>query len=344
MALPPAGDPVATPAQAPDAEAGGQAAARGFLRQALIFTLIGLGLYLCLYGASEMLVYKHALRNRFFAVHTAPLRSYDDVILGASHAAVFDYEDMTSQLEGLTGRKILNLSEVGAGPAINRLMLDYFLAGHDTAHVLYVADSFAFYSADWNEKRLEDARLFYRAPFSFRLVWELATHGAPLPVILSYATGFTKINNPGRCAPDITDEEATRFTKTYKPVAQIDKQRLAYMYPGDIDQAAFADYLGQFEEMIAMLEARSIAVTVIKPPIPQRIYDALPGEAEFDAALRAVLDRHNVPFHDFSLVNNDDALFYNTDHLNRDGVLSFFNGYLADLLRVAKGRPAGTTS
>ena len=93
MELRNSGETLATPS--PDGQAE-RAAVGSFLRQALTFVLIGLGLYLCLYVASELLVYKYALRNRFFAVHTAPLRSYDDVILGASHAAVFDYEATNS--------------------------------------------------------------------------------------------------------------------------------------------------------------------------------------------------------------------------------------------------------
>jgi hypothetical protein len=39
-----------------------------------------------------------------------------------------------------------------------------------------------------------------------------------------------------------------------------------------------------------------------------------------------------VPFHDFTHVGNDDKLFYDTDHLNRDGVLNFFENSLKPLL------------
>jgi hypothetical protein len=52
----------------------------------------------------------------------------------------------------------------------------------------------------------------------------------------------------------------------------------------------------------------------------------------FEAALQGVLERHGVQLHDFSHVGNDDSLFQDTDHLNRAGVLEFFNAALAPLL------------
>ena len=134
-------------------------------------------------------------------IRTAPQADYDRVILGASHAAVFDFDDMNGRLEQMTGARILNLSVVGGGVVVNRLLLDYFLVRHRTEAIVYVVDSFAFYSSEWNEERLEDARLFQRAPFDPALARLLAGSGAPPMVALDYVSGFSKINNPDRFAP-----------------------------------------------------------------------------------------------------------------------------------------------
>ncbi len=99
---------------------------RRYWRNAVLFLGVAALIYLAVYAAADQLVYRYAKRNRFFNVKTAPLDQYDVVILGASHAAVFDYQDMTAQLEQRTGLKIMNLSEVGSGVMINRLLLDYF--------------------------------------------------------------------------------------------------------------------------------------------------------------------------------------------------------------------------
>ena len=308
-----------------------------FLRSAVLFVLVGAVLYLAVYGAAEALNYNYAKRNRFFNIKTAPLQAYDYVFLGASHAAAMDYEDMTAQLEQMTGANILNLSNVGTGVVVNRLVMDYFLKSHQTENVVYFIDSFAFNSPQWNEERLQDTALFNRAPFDLALAQSLLLDPAGRSVALDYIVGFSKINNPDRFKTDITDDEATRFSKVYRPIKQIDQQRLEYLYPNAVDKAARDHYLAEFEEFIQTLKANKIQVIVVKPPVPERWYQVLPQEAEFDAALRAILDRNGVVLYDYSLVDNDEKFFYNTDHLNRDGVLNFFQNHLKDLIK-----PGGT--
>ncbi len=309
---------------------------RRFIKSSLLFALIGVLIYLALYAGSEQLVYNYAKRNRFFDVKTAPYTNYDYVILGASHAMALDYEDMTPRLEQMTNSKIINLAEVGSGITLNRLFLDYFMINHHTQTVVYVADSFAFYSSQWNEDRLNDTRLFIRAPFDPTLVQVLLQNPASRPVVPDYVLGFSKINNPDRFAPDINDDERTKFETTYRPVKQIDQQRLDYLYPKEIDAATFARYLGDFENLVQYLQARHIRLIVIKPPIPTRFYQMLPNEPQFDQRLKAVLTKYGVEFHDFSLVGNDEKFFFNTDHLNKTGVLNFFDNDFKQVLMQTK--------
>jgi hypothetical protein len=303
-----------------------------FARYAACFVAFGLLIYAGLYTASERLVYRYAQANRFYKVKTAPYEHYDYVILGASHSAAFDLEDMNAQLEEMTKSKILNLSTTGGGVTINRLLLEYFLVRHQTSAVVYVVDSFIFDSRQWNEDRLQDARLFYRAPLDVSLVRLLLQEHVDRSVVLNYASGFSKINNPDRFAPDIPDD-AARFEKTYRPVEQIDQQRIDYLYPHQNDeQATERRYLAEFEDLMQYMKARNIRVIVIKPPIPERVYRMLPNEAQFDTTLKEILDRQNVEFDDFSHVSNDERFFFNTDHLNRTGVLNFFQNYFAGKL------------
>ena len=303
-----------------------------FLRYAVLFLVVGLLIYAGLYAASERLVYRYAQANRFYKVKTAPYDHYDYVILGASHAAAFDLEDMNSRLEQMTGSKILNLSSTGGGVTINRLLLEYFLARHQTSAVIYVVDSFIFDSRQWNEDRLQDARLFYRAPFELSLVRLMWKEHVDSSVLFDYASGFSKINNPDRFAPDIPDDTA-RFEKTYRPVRQIDQQRIDYLYPREKDeQGTERRYLAEFEDLIQYMKARNIRVIVIKPPIPERVIKMLSNESQFDATLSQIVDRQSIDFHDFSHVGNDESFFFNTDHLNRTGVVNFFQNYFAGAL------------
>jgi hypothetical protein len=308
---------------------------RKFLRSAVVFAAIGVLLYGVLYAAAEWLVYQRAERNRFFLIRTAPAARYDRVILGASHAAVFDFDDMNRRLEQMTGARILNLSVVGGGVVVNRLLLDYFQVRHSTEAIVYVVDSFAFYSSEWNEKRLEDARLFQRAPFDPALARLLAGSGATPMVTLDYVTGFSKINNPDRFGPD-RPAEAARFDRRYRPVEQIDRQRIAYLYPAVFDETVQANlkrYLGQFEELIAAARSRGTRVVLVRPPLPPRTRAMIPEEPAFDAAIRELAARTGAELHDLSEAVDDPAMYFDSDHLNRSGVEHLYEHHLARIIR-----------
>lgn len=305
---------------------------RRFLASAAVFTAIGALLYGGLYAWSERMVWRHAQTNKFFLVKSAPPTQYDYVILGASHAAALGYQDMTARLEALTQKKIVNLALVGGGVRVSRLIFDYFLTRHHTHGLVYVIDSFAFYGRTWNEERLQDTRLFLRAPFDLSLASALLSDSATRSMGGDFLTGFSKINNKDRFTADVTPEESTRFNRAYRPVKQIDDQRLEYLYPRDIDQAVFARYMTEFEQFLGDAQARGIRVLVVKPPLPERIVKRIPGEQAFDAQLNELLTRLNIPLHDFTHTGNDEKLFYDTDHLNKDGVLNFFQTALVPLL------------
>jgi hypothetical protein len=277
-------------------------------------------------------VQQYGRTNKFFVVRSAPPARYDYIVLGASHAAALGYQDMTARLEAMTGKRIMNLALVGGGVRVSRLIYDYFLTRHQTAGLVYVVDSFAFYSTTWNEERLQDTRLFLRAPFDPALAGLLIGDPVTRSIGVDYLVGFSKINNKDRFADDVTPDESSRFTRTYRPVKQVDDQRLAYLYPGHIDAAVLDRYLGEFERLLRDAQGRGISVIVVKPPIPERVSSRLPAEDQFDARLKDIAGRLNVPLHDFTHIGNDDTLYYDTDHLNRAGVLVFFEQSLAPVL------------
>jgi hypothetical protein len=305
---------------------------RAWLMRGVLFVLVGLLLYGVLYAAAETVANRTSLRNRFFTIHSAALSEYDFVILGASHAMPFDFEDMNARLETMTGAHILNLSMTGSGIVPNRLLIDYFSVGHRTRSVVYVLDSFILYSAEWNERRLEDAQLYARAPLDLALGGLLLADRATRASGVSYLSGFPKINNLTRFTPDVSEDEATRFGRVYRPLAQFDRQRLAFLYPTERDEVSYARYFALFEGLVRDLRERGIRVLIVKPPIPDRWHRLLPGEEQFDARAAQLAAEYGAAFYDLSGVSNDESFFYNADHLNRSGVLDFFARGLAPVL------------
>ena len=205
--------------------------------------------------------------------------------------------------------------------------------------MVYIVDSFVFYSRDWNEDRLRDTRLFTRASFDRHLAGLLLRGPVSRSVALDYVTGFSKINSLERFTQESGEDEAKRFARTYRPVAQIDRQRIDYLYPKRIDQAVYRHYLAEFDDLARSVRSRGMQLTVVKPPIPERVSRMVPAEREFDATFQALLAHHGIQILDFSRVSNDPKFFYDTDHLNRTGVLEFYQNHFAEALGRGRGFP-----
>jgi hypothetical protein len=308
---------------------------KAFCKRGALFVLIGLLIYAGVYYFAELLVYKYGKRNGFYVAATASAPRYDYAILGASHALPLGFENMNERLEKATGASILNVATPGGGLVPNRVVLDYLLARREIGSVVYLLDSFVFYSSEWNEDRLKDVRLFRRAPLDRDLVRVLVAHNvkgdAPLGTTLDYVSGFSKINNADRFAPDVSEDELKRFGRTYRP-SSTDARRLAYLYPAMIDPETFDKYVSTFVDLIADLRSRGIGLIVVRPPIPRRFYDRIPNESEFERRIGHLLASEQIPYYDFALVDNDAKFFFDTDHLNRSGVSNFFDSHLARVL------------
>jgi hypothetical protein len=298
-----------------------------FAKSALAFAAIGLLLYAGLYFAAETLMLHTARSNPLFKIATARESSVDWVILGASHAMTLDFDDFNAHIKRETRLKVLNLAAPGAGPMYNRFVFEHFLGAHRARNLLYVVDSFAFYSRTWNEERFADAKLLRRTPFEpaiARRLWDYSRHdGVDGRAVLDYVSGFSKINNRERFQRDVWEGEA-QFERAYRPSSSAVKKRIDYLYPDKTSPAALARYLEEFSALIALARKEGINVVAIKMPLPPQFRSQLPDEAGFDEALASFLAARGVPLHDFSANSGDPALYFDTDHLSRAGLTEFF--------------------
>jgi hypothetical protein len=304
-------------------------------KSAVLFVAIGLAVYAGVYTAAELLVYRAGKSNPFYKIATAEPASFDWVILGASHAMPLDFADFNAFMERETGRRILNLASPGTGPLYNRFVLEHLLGRRRVDNLLYVVDSFAFYSAAWNEDRFADAKLLGRTPFDVAIAWRLLNYscreGVAARAVLDYVTGFSKINNRERFERDVWEGEK-QFDRVYRPSSTAVQKRVAYLYPEPPGPAALSRYLGEFEALVALARQRGMRVTVIKLPLPPAFLGKLPEEAQFDAALAKLLADQQVAFHDFAGAMGEPRHYFDTDHLNRPGLTEFFTRHLKAIL------------
>ncbi len=328
-----------------------------FCTRGALFIGIGLVLYAGFYAISEMLVYRYASANTFYRVHIAdrPVVDrilsvatsdneaiYDYVILGSSHAMPFDFHDMNARLEKMTNTRIINLSMPGGGILPSRLAAEYFLKKHYARNMIYVFDAPVLYFDEWNEERLKNASIFKRAPFDPDLAGLLVSYAlrgkTSWGTVVDYTLGFSKINNQDRFAPDVPDMEK-QFTRVAIASKRRYAQRIAYLFPKKMDEAAFNRHLDDFKSLIGLLKAKNIQLIAMETPLPAEYYQMMPGAREFDQKMEEWLRSQGVPFYNFSLACNAESNFYDTDHLNRDGVLKFFDEYFSKvLIEHAKSR------
>ncbi|MGZ5876343.1 MAG: hypothetical protein ACXWKP_30120 [Bradyrhizobium sp.] len=304
-------------------------------RAAITFIAIGLLIYAGISLAAEGLMYRNGHSNPFFKIATSNVKAFDWVILGASHAMPLDFADFNDVMQAETGLKIINLASPGTGPLYNRFVLEAFLRDHTAKNVLYIADSFAFYSRTWNEERFGDAKLLRGTPFDPATAWLLLQYsrsaGVDPHALIDYVTGFSKINNRDRFQKDVWEGEL-QFDRVYRQSAAAARSRIAYLFPEAARETEISRYVTEFAGLLELAQRRQVRVVVIKMPTPGPFRVLLPNEPAFDAALMAAAGHHGVAFTDFSGEVDEPRFYFDTDHLNRAGVTELFNRDLKAIL------------
>ena len=304
-------------------------------KSALLFIAIGLAIYAGVYYAAERLMLHTGRSNPFFKIATAQDSRVDWVILGASHAMPLDFADFNAQMERETRLRILNLAAPGTGPLYNRFVLEHFLRTHRARNVLYVVDSFAFYSRGWNEDRFGDAKLLRATPFEPATAWLLLQYvhndSVDPRALADYVTGFSKINNRDRFKRDIWEGEL-QFDRVYRPSATATKSRIAYLFPDSAREPALARYIAEFTKLLDLAQQQNIRVVTIKTPTPGQFRVLLPNEPSFDQAMMTAAEERGTVFRDFSAEVDEPRFYFDTDHLNRAGMTELFARQLKAIL------------
>ncbi len=307
-------------------------------RSAFLFLAIGLVLYAGLSFGCERLLFRNGRSNALYKIATAPAPDYDWLVLGASHAMPLDFDDFNAFMQQETGLRIVNLASPGTGPLYNRFVLESFLRAHRAGNLLYVVDSFGFWSRAWNEDRFADAKLIRGTPFAPATVALMSDYvrddGVSPKALLDYVSGFSKVNNRDRFQRDAWEGEA-QFDRVYRPSVSSVTKRIAYLYPGPQAPAVLARYVDVFAGMIAIARQHDMRVVAVKLSVPAQFRNQLPHEAAFNERLMRVLADRAVPFCDFSAELDNSNFYFDTDHLNRSGLTELFQRRLMPLLMTS---------
>ncbi|MDJ0631389.1 MAG: hypothetical protein QNJ44_24265 [Rhodobacter sp.] len=306
------------------------------IRTLLGFAVAFLLLYAIAVAIAERTVGRADTETAFQKLLAARGQQVDWLVIGASHALPFEFGEVPERLEQETGQSMLVLAEIGAGPLYNRFIVEQALHDLEVKHLIYVIDSFAFASEEWNEDRLSDRGLLRKTPLRLSTAQILGglvlRSGTDPRGLFDYLTGFSKLNPVDRF-PTEGWKGAASFDRRFRPSRHAVSARISYLYPGGAPEPETVERnLNILDRLYELARAAEVDVTLVKPPVPRAFADSLPGEDVFDAALLAWIGPREIEVVDLSDAMPDPEFYFDTDHLNRDGVALFYSDFLGPLI------------
>ncbi|WP_051202771.1 hypothetical protein [Sediminimonas qiaohouensis] len=307
-------------------------------RRVAAFVALFVLLYAGAAGIAEVTIGRSGQETAFQKLLAMRGTQVDWLVLGASHALPLAFGEIPKRLEADTGQSMAVLAEVGAGPLYNGFVFRQAKRDIAPRHLLYVVDSFAFTSPRWNEERITDRKLLRKTPLrpsTAAIMADLTIRRGIKPAALAdYLTAFSKLNPPDRF-PQEGWRGAEDFDNQVRLSRHAVQSRIDYLYPDQAQTDVRNAYFDVLFSVFDAARASGMQVVVVKLPLPEPFREALPNEADFDAALRARLRSHDIPFHDLSTALPDLKYFFDTDHLNRAGIDALYAQYLRDLMTSA---------
>ena len=305
-------------------------------RSRLVFFGVFLVLYALTLIIAERVVGRAGSETAFQKLYLAQGKQVDWLVLGASHALPLEYGDVPARVLRDSGQSMKVLAEIGAGPIYNRFIFEQALHDLDVKNLIYVVDSFAFSSKEWNESRLTDRTLLRHTPLRLSTVRILTNLSLRFRVdprgLLDYLTGFSKLNSVNRFSLDGW-QGAANFDHSFRLSRYAVSSRISYLYPDNPPESdTVSRYLDAFDGLLKLANAEGIDVIVVKLPIPSVFRNSLPDEMAFDAALQNRLSVHDIVLQDLSATLPDLNFYFDTDHLNMAGVDALYQNDFISLL------------
>lgn len=304
-------------------------------RGAALFLALFLALYAALAAVAELRVGRGAADSAFQKILAARGSKVDWIVLGASHALPLSYGDVPARHAAATGETMLVLAEPGAGPVYAGFVARQALRDLRPRRVLWILDPFTFQSRAWNADRVEDRGLLRTTPLrpsTARLMAAMVVRdGVDARALLDYLTLFSKLNNPRRFDPGEWEGVAA-FDRAARPSRHAVASRIEYLYPDGSGMVQSRPAIDAFTSLIDEFREAGSEVVAMRLPLPAHFREALPPSEDLLAELRALMASRGVIFHDLAGVLDDPALYFDTDHLNRDGVDRLYATYLRAIL------------
>ena len=253
----------------------------------------------------------------------------DVLIVGSSHA----YRGFDPRIFEEHGIKAFNLGSSSQTPIQTHLLLNRYLNQLNPDIVIYEVFPNAF-SVDGVESALDIISNDNNDMYSVRMALEVRSivsincllYTVISESILQVMHKATANNEPGVIGPD-----------TYVNGGYVEKDSSFHIDLPMIKQGNAWNlqsfHLRKFQKSLLELKERNIKVFLVYAPISKRLYDSYINNLEFEGIMD-VFDEYGKYMNFNQFIDLNDSLhFYDSDHLNQNGV-RIFNKRLIDTLRL----------
>lgn len=248
----------------------------------------------------------------------------DILFLGSSHA----YRGFDTRVFLENGYKSFNLGSSGQTPTQTKVLLKRYLESLNPELVIYEVypETFAF---DGVESSLDVIANDVNDLHSLIMAKEINNIKTYNTLAYGYIRDLFGLNNS-------FSEQIIKGNDKYISGGFVEKE-LGFYKPTEFNnkEILLRDFqLESFDAIVQMLKDRKIELLLVFAPIPKVNYHSYVNKSYFDSAMQTYSTYYN--FNEIVSLN-DSLHFYDSDHLNQNGV-KIFNEKLIELLNENKAR------
>lgn len=248
------------------------------------------------------------------------VKDVDILFLGSSHA----YRGFDTRFFTKKGYKSFNLGSLSQSPLQTKVLLDRYLAQLDPKTIIYEVYPFTF-ASDGVESSLDIIANDRNDKYSIKMSLEINNPKVYNTLAYALVRDFFNLNKdykePSHKGQDryisggFVEKDLTFYKKEKHPVQK-----------WNFNSEQFA----ALEDIDSILEAKNIKVFYVYAPITPSLYNSYSNNAEFDS----IIQNFGIYYNFNEILTLDDSLnFYDTHHLNQNGV-QLFNKSLLDIINL----------
>lgn len=246
----------------------------------------------------------------------------DAVVLGSSHA-YRGYDPRMFKQEGLT---MFNLGSSAQSPIQSLYLLEKY--GEELNPKMVIIEVFPeTFTSDGVESAID---LISNCPLDFDLI----RMSLSFRNIKPFNAMIYRIIDQEILNRDYHEATVVEFDR-YIPGGFVEREMghtIPYVIPDSIHIELDDSQLQAFEESLDLLKKKDIPVVLVQAPVTKKLYDAFRGKDIYDKLMSQYGQYYN--FNEIEMLQ-DSALYYDSNHLNQIGVVTF-NEMLLDTLLMNK--------